>query len=99
MTIEQHPDDHMLARAKDVTEADRRAARYVGHLTEERGLIVAEAFAAHREAAYRAGLEAGAKVADEHGDAWGLSYRSMTDAIATAIRALATPTMLDPAGS
>lgn len=45
--------------------------------------------------------EAAAKVVDDHGETWGLAYRSMTDALSNAIRSLpaqkASPSRADPA--
>lgn len=43
---------------------------------------------AAREEGYRRGVADAAKVVDEHGIAWGLSYRSMTDQLSRAILAL-----------
>ncbi len=40
--------------------------------------------------------EAAAKIVDEHGQTWGLAYRSMTDTLSKAIRAI--PSLSQPAG-
>ena len=72
-----------------VTNADREAVEQARAWCDDMDEPeMTQAFARRAAQARKQALEEAAKVVDDHAEAWGLAYKSMTDTLSQAIRAI-----------